>query len=98
MSIMSLLKARLARVASGFPGKFLLQSELHMVNGPSAALALVKRHVPLKAAHAVVTQLFDEGEAVVDVPMVESVDALTRELADCNVTVKVLKFETLASK
>jgi hypothetical protein len=55
-------------------------------------LALVKRHMTLTEAHIIVTQLFDKGgEAVVDLPMVESVEALTRELAACNVTIKQLE-------
>jgi DNA-binding transcriptional regulator YiaG len=76
------------RVSSGSPGTFLLQSEPHQVAGPSAALALAKRHLSLRDAHAIVTRLFDHGEAVVELPMVESVDALTGDLAACNVTVK----------
>lgn len=76
------------RVASGSPGKFLLQSEPYQVAGPSAALALAKRHISLRDAHEIVTRLFDHGEAVVELPMVESVDALTRDLSACNVTAK----------
>jgi DNA-binding transcriptional regulator YiaG len=76
------------RVDSGSPGKFLLQSERYQVKGPSAALALAKRHVSLRDAHELVTRLFDHGVAVVELPMVESVEALTRDLAACNVTVK----------
>jgi DNA-binding transcriptional regulator YiaG len=51
-------------------------------------LALAKRHISLREAHAIVTRLFDHGEAVVELPMVESVEALTHELAACNVTAK----------
>jgi DNA-binding transcriptional regulator YiaG len=76
------------RVASGSPGKFLLQSEPHQIAGPLAALALAKRHLSLRDAHAIVTRLFDHGEAVVELPAVESVAALTRDLAACNVTAK----------
>ncbi len=76
------------RVDFGSPGKFLLQSELYQIKGPSAALALAKRHISLREAHAIVTRLFDHGEAVVELPVVESVDALTSDLAACNVTAK----------
>src|SRR5271170_6952733 len=76
------------RVASGSPAKFLLQCELYQVAGPDAALALAKRHISLRDAHDTVTRLFDHGEAVVDLPMVESIDALTHDLAACNVTAK----------
>jgi DNA-binding transcriptional regulator YiaG len=42
----------------------------------------------MREAHAVVTRLFDHGEAVVFLPVVESVAALTRDLAECNVVAK----------
>jgi len=42
----------------------------------------------MREAHAVVTRLFDRGEAVVALPAVESVDALTRDLAVCRVATK----------
>jgi len=59
-----------------------------MVKGPQAALALAKRHLSMREAHAVVTRLFDRGEAIVALPAVESVDALTRDLAGCQVAAK----------
>ncbi|MGX7706431.1 helix-turn-helix domain-containing protein [Methylobacterium sp. Gmos1] len=46
----------------------------------SAARALVRRHLPIKAAHALMTELFDTGEAYVEVPKVESVSRLIAEL------------------
>jgi hypothetical protein len=61
------------------------------VKGPQAALALTKRHMLLSEAHAAVTQLFDEGEAIVDVPVVEDADALACDLAECNVVVTALQ-------
>jgi DNA-binding transcriptional regulator YiaG len=48
-------------------------------------LALAKRHLSLPEAHGVVTRLFDCGEAVVELPLVESVETLTRDLAASNV-------------
>ena len=81
------------RVASGFAARFLLKSKAHKAKGPQAALALVKRHMPLAAAHAAITLLADEGEAVVDVPMVEDPKALARDLAACNITATLLKPE-----
>lgn len=81
------------RVVSGSPARFLLKSKAHRVKGPQAALALVKRHMRLTAAHAAVTLLADEGEAIVDVPMVEDTKALARDLAACNVTATLLKPE-----
>jgi hypothetical protein len=76
------------RVPSGSPGTFLLQSEPYKINGPEAALALAKRHLSMREAHAVVTRLFDHGEAVVELPAVESVAGLIRDLAACNVVAK----------
>ena len=102
MSTKSSLKERLGpqvqirdvvRVASGSPARFLLKSNVHTVKGPQAALALVKRHMPLQQAYAAVTRLFDEGEAIVDVPVVEDADALARDLAECNVVATVLQVD-----
>ena len=76
------------RVPSGSPGTFLLQSEPYMINGPEAALALAKRHLSMREAHAVVTRLFDRGEAVVELSAVESVAGLMPDLAACNVVAK----------
>jgi DNA-binding XRE family transcriptional regulator len=95
MSIRSRLEERagprvqvrdVARVRSGSPGKFLLETELSRLNAPGAARALAKRHLPLKQAHAVVTELFDGARAIVALPMVEDVAALVDELAGCGVT------------
>jgi hypothetical protein len=102
MSTSSSLKERSAprvqvrdvdRVASGSPARFLLKSNAHKAKGAQVALALVKRHMPLAAAHAAVTLLTDEGEAIVDVPVVEDAKALARDLAACNVTATLLKSE-----
>lgn len=102
MSTSSSLKERSAprvqvrdvdRVTSGSPARFLLKSKTHKTKGPQAALALVKRHMPLVAAHAAITRLAHEGEAIVDVPMVEDTRALARDLAACNVTATLLKPE-----
>jgi hypothetical protein len=81
------------RVASGSRGRFLLKAKRYAVKGPQAALALTKRHMPLAEAHAAVTRLFDEGEAIVDVPVVEDAGVWVRELAECNVVATVLEVE-----
>src|SRR5258708_12726567 len=73
------------RVGSGSPAKFLLKSEPGKITAPAAALALAKRHLSLREAHGIVTRLFDCGEAVVELPLVESVDALPRHLAPTHV-------------
>ncbi|MBE7200496.1 MAG: type II toxin-antitoxin system MqsA family antitoxin [Parafilimonas terrae] len=46
----------------------------------AAARALIRRHLPIKAAHALMTELFDTGEAYVEVPKVESLERLVSEL------------------
>jgi len=42
----------------------------------------------MREAHAIVTRLFDHGEAVVELPAVEGVAALVRDLAACNVVAR----------
>jgi len=54
--------------------------------------------MPLRQAHATVTLLFDAGEAVVDVPVVEDTEALERDLAKCNVVARLLKPEATATR
>jgi DNA-binding transcriptional regulator YiaG len=76
------------RVSSGSPGKFLLKCDPGMIKSAEAALAMAKRHLPMRNAHEVVTRLFDTGEAVVDLPCVESASALVRDLAKCRVATK----------
>lgn len=51
----------------------------------AAARALVRRHLPVKAAHAVMTELFDTGEAYIEVPKVESLDRLIAELSELGI-------------
>jgi DNA-binding transcriptional regulator YiaG len=75
------------RVRSGSPGKFLLESEAARLNAPAAALALAKRHLSLRQAHAAVNELFDHGQTIVALPMVEDIAALVSDLAACAVTV-----------
>ncbi|TXM87691.1 helix-turn-helix domain-containing protein [Methylobacterium sp. WL116] len=54
----------------------------------AAARALVRRHLPVKAAHAVMTDVFDTGEAYVEVPKVESLSRLTSELTALGIAVR----------
>jgi DNA-binding transcriptional regulator YiaG len=69
------------RVRSGSRGKFLLRADRAKFKGPQAALALAKRRLPLRAAHGVVTRLYDRGLAVVDLPAVENTRTVVRDLA-----------------
>jgi hypothetical protein len=73
------------RVRSGSRARFLLRADRAKFKGPQAALALAKRHLPLRAAHGVVTRLFDRGLAVVELPAVENARAVIRDLAGAGV-------------
>jgi DNA-binding transcriptional regulator YiaG len=74
------------RVRSGSPGKFLLRADRANFRGPQAALALAKRRLPLRAAHAIATRLYDRGLAVVELPAVENARKVVRDLAGAGVT------------
>ena len=73
------------RVRSGSRGKFLLRADRAKFKAPQAALALAKRRLPLRAAHGVVTRLFDRGLAVVELPAVENARRVIRDLAGAGV-------------
>jgi hypothetical protein len=78
------------RVQSGSRVTLLLLCETSRNNAPGTTRALLKRHLPIREAKSAAERLFDEGQAVVEIPMVESVDALRAELADCHVEARVL--------
>lgn len=73
------------QVVSGSNVKLLLQCAPTQNNAPGTAQALVKRHVPIRAAKALAERLFDQGQAVVEIPKSESLSALRSELASCHV-------------
>ncbi len=74
------------RVRSGLREKFLLRADRTKFKGPQAALALAKRRLPLRAAHAVATRLYDRGVAVVELPAVENARKVIHDLAGAGVT------------
>jgi hypothetical protein len=74
------------RVRSGSRGKFLLRADRANLRGPQAALALAKQRLPLRAAHDVVSRLYDRGLAVVELPAVENARKVVRDLAGAGVT------------
>ena len=74
------------RVRSGSRAKFLLRADRVNFKGPQAALALAKRRLPLRAAHAVATVLYERGLAVVELPAVENARKVIRDLARAGVT------------
>jgi len=73
------------RVRSGSRAKFLLRAERSNLRGPQAALALAKRGLTLRAAHGVVTRLYDRSFAVVELPAVENARKVVRDLAGAGV-------------
>jgi hypothetical protein len=73
------------RVRSGSRAKFLLRADRASFKGPQAALALAKRRLPLRAAHSVITRLYDRGLAVVELPAVENTRIFIRDLAGAGV-------------
>jgi DNA-binding transcriptional regulator YiaG len=76
------------RVRSGSSGRFLLKSGRKRVNVPRAAMALAERHVRLDDALSAMERLLERGELVVELPVVESTEALIADLEACNITAK----------
>ena len=56
---------------------------------PEAARILVRRHLPLRTAHAVLTEMIDSGRTFVTVPCVEDVRSLMGELLAVGIVAKV---------
>jgi hypothetical protein len=81
------------RVRSGSRAKFLLRADRIRLKGAQAALALAKRRLPLRAAHGVVTRLYDRGLALVELPAVENARKVIRELAGAGVTATLRHIE-----
>lgn len=67
------------RVPSGSPARLLLKATANL-DTPAAALVLARRHLPLRAAHRALTKLFDEGQVVLELPCVEDIGLVEREL------------------
>ncbi|MER9432561.1 hypothetical protein [Mesorhizobium sp. M0408] len=75
-------------VSSGSPVRLSL-GFLHGANTPEAARILVKRQLPLRTAHAILTEMVDHGKAFVTVPCVDDLLALKNELSSAGVIAKV---------
>ena len=76
------------RVSSGSPVRVSLAYR-QGASTPEAARILVRRHLPLRTAHAVLTEMVDHGKAFVTVPCVEDLHALKNELSSVGVVAKV---------
>lgn len=59
------------------------------VNTPEAARILMKRHVLLRTAHAVLSEMLETGVGYIQVPVVEDFDTLREELRAVGVTAKI---------
>jgi DNA-binding transcriptional regulator YiaG len=68
------------RVPSGSSARLMLKATAEL-DAPAAALVLARRHLPLGAAHRVLTRLFDEGQVIVELPCVENIQIIERDLA-----------------
>lgn len=77
-----------ARVSSGSPVRLSLRLRPG-ANTPEAARILMKRHLSLRTAHAVLTEMIDRGRAFVRVPCVDDLRALKDELLSAGVIAKV---------
>ena len=89
MSTLSWLKERagpgvqireIERVSSGSPARLLLKGGRNP-NTPLAAVALARRHFPMRSGPRALTTLLDHGSVVIEVPVVEDLAALVGELA-----------------
>jgi len=77
-----------ARVSSGSSVRLSLRCH-RGANTPEAARILVRRQLPLRTAHAVLTEMVDAGTAFVTVPCVEDLRALKEEFASVGVIARV---------
>lgn len=59
-------------------------------NTVKAAVILARRHMPLRTAHAALTDMLESGGVDVAVPCVEDLEILTRELEAIGLTVEAL--------
>lgn len=58
------------------------------LDSPTAARALARRHLSIRAAHSTLTDLVDHGDAYVTVPRVEDLARLRAELAEAGVQMR----------
>lgn len=75
------------RVRSGSPIAVVLEADPPFRKTVSAAQALAKRHLPLGQAKRAVERMMRGDRVAVEIPMLESRDALTRELKASGVRV-----------
>ncbi len=76
------------RVPSGSPARLLLEAGINP-NTPRAAVALARRHLPMRSGHRLLTTLLQERRVVVEVPVVEDLPLLLSELAALDIKASV---------
>lgn len=78
------------RVPSGSPVRLCFAiSRPENPNTPGAALLLARRHFPMTHGHRLMTQLCEgETDIVAEIPVVEDLDALLAELAECGISAR----------
>jgi hypothetical protein len=69
-----------SRIASGSPVRYVLGPEPGFVETVSAARAMAKRHLPLRAAKVVVERLLDNEDVTIEIPKVEDTGSFEAEL------------------
>jgi DNA-binding transcriptional regulator YiaG len=76
------------RVSSGSPVRLSL-THVPNVNAPEAAGILMRRHVPLRTAHTVLTEMIENAVGYILAPVVEDVEQLRADLFAHGVIAKV---------
>jgi hypothetical protein len=77
--------AATSRVRSGSPVTYLLQAEPSFAKTVSAAQVLAKRHLPLRAAKAVVEHLLEKQDVTIEIPQVENTESFETELEELGI-------------
>jgi hypothetical protein len=77
--------AATSRVCSGSPATYLLRAEPSFAKTVSAAQVLAKRHLPLRAAKAVVERLLEKHDVTIEIPQVENTKSFETELEELGV-------------
>jgi hypothetical protein len=98
----SLLKERLAQLgpvraadqnSCGSPAVALLKQPgveaLERIKSVAAVLALVKRGMPMDDAKAAIESVIEAGDVIVELPLVESVQGLTADMAAAGIELAV---------
>lgn len=74
-----------SRVRSGSPVAYLLRAEPSFAKSVSAAQVLAKRHLPLRAAKAVVERLLEKEDVTIEIPKVENARLFESELEELGI-------------